>query len=96
MSRNAGQRLVAVLRRELPAVVDLLASTAVEELRIEQDETVFAIKRSLGAAETSDADTAAAEIPEAATERQPPPSDDAAPPPADTWTMIAPCVGISA
>ncbi len=94
MSRNAGQRLVAVLRRELPAVVDLLASTAVEELRIEQDETVFAIKRSLGAAETSDADTAAAEIPEAATERQPPPSDDAAPPPADTWTMIAPCVGI--
>ena len=98
MSRDAGQRLVAVLHRELPAVVDLLEGTAVEELRIEQDETVFAIKRPMGVAAPPAAATAAAEIPEAATseaatEQQPPPPA-AAPPPVEDWTMIAPCVGI--
>ena len=98
LSRDAGQRLVAVLHRELPAVVDLLEGTAVEELRIEQDETVFAIKRPLDVAAPPEAATADAEIPEAATseaatEQQPPPPA-AAPPPAEDWTMIAPCVGI--
>ena len=105
LSRDAGQRLVAALHRDLPAVVDLLEGTAVEELRIEQDETVFAIKRPLVTAAPpevaiSDSD---AEIPEeatsdAATEQQPPPPaaapTDDAPPPAESWTMTAPCVGI--
>ena len=98
LSRDAGQRLVAALHRDLPAVVDLLEGTAVEELRIEQDETVFAIKRPLSTAAPPEAATADAEIPEAATseaatEQQPPPAA-AAPPPAEGWTMIAPCVGI--
>ena len=104
MSQSAGQRLVAALHRDLPAVVDLLEGTAVEELRIEQDETVFAIKRPLGVAAPPEAVTADsdAEVPEAvtsesatsdaATEQQPPPA--AAPPPAESWTMTAPCVGI--
>ena len=100
LSRDAGQRLVAALHRDLPAVVDLLEGTAVEELRIEQDETVFAIKRPLVTAappETStaesDAEIAEAATSDAATEQQPPPPA-AAPPPAEGWTMIAPCVGI--
>ena len=104
LSQSAGQRLVAALHRDLPAVVDLLEGTAVEELRIEQDETVFAIKRPLGVAAPPEAVTADsdAEVPEAvtsesatsdaATEQQPPPA--AAPPPAESWTMTAPCVGI--
>ncbi len=105
LSRDAGERLVAALHRDLPAVVDLLEGTAVEELRIEQDETVFAIKRPLGVAappETviaaADAETAEAATSDATTEQELPPpaaapSDDA-PPPAESWTMIAPCVGI--
>ena len=105
LSRDAGARLVAALHRDLPVVVDLLEGTAVEELRIEQDETVFAIKRPLGVAAPpevaiSDSD---AEIPEvatsdAATEQQPPPPaaapTDDTPPPAESWTMTAPCVGV--
>ena len=105
LSRDAGQRLVAALHRDLPAVVDLLEGTAVEELRIEQDETVFAIKRPLVTAappETStaesDAEIAEAATSDAATEQElPPPAaapTDGAPPPAEGWTMIAPCVGI--
>lgn len=109
LSRDAGQRLVAALHRDLPAVVDLLEGTAVEELRIEQDETVFAVKRPLGVAappavatadsdaEIPDADTSEPAISAAATEQQPPPAaapTDDAPPPAESWTMTAPCVGI--
>ncbi|MDE2994258.1 MAG: hypothetical protein OXU67_10285 [Chloroflexota bacterium] len=86
MSRDAGQRLVAALHRDLPAVVDLLEGTAVEELRIEQDETVFAIKRPLGVAAPPETVIAGSdtEIPEAATsdatteQELPPPA--AAPP----------------
>ncbi len=98
LSRDAGQRLVAALHRDLPAVVDLLEGTAVEELRIEQDETVFAIKRPLGIAappeavtSDSDAEIPEAGISEAAMEQHPPPPPS---PPAEEWTMIAPCVGI--
>ena len=105
LSRDAGQRLVAALHRDLPAVVDLLEGTAVEELRIEQDETVFAIKRPLGVAappevDTSDTDAEILEdaTSDTATEQQPPPPaaapPDDAPPPAESWTMPAPCVGI--
>ncbi len=105
LSRDAGQRLVAALHRDLPAVVDLLEGTAVEELRIEQDETVFAIKRPLVTAappETStaesDAEIAEAATSDAATEQElPPPAAapaDDTPTPAENWTMIAPCVGI--
>ena len=100
MSQSAGQRLVAALHRDLPAVVDLLEGTAVEELRIEQDETVFAVKRPLGIAAPPEAATADAEIPEAATPEadtaatEQPPPPPVAPPPAEDWTMIAPCVGI--
>ena len=104
LSRDAGQRLVAALHRDLPAVVDLLEGTAVEELRIEQDETVFAIKRPLVTAappETStgesDAEIAEAATSDAATEQELPPPAAAptadAPTPAENWTMIAPCVG---
>lgn len=105
LSRDAGQRLVASLQRDLPVVVDLLEGTAVEELRIEQDETVFAIKRPLGVAAppevaTSDADaeTPGAATSDAATEQELSPAAaapmDDAPPPAESWTMAAPCVGI--
>lgn len=105
LSRDAGQRLVASLQRDLPAVVDLLEGTAVEELRIEQDETVFAIKRPLGVAALPETVIAGSdtEIPEAATsdatteQELPPPAaapTDDAPPPAESWTMTAPCVGI--
>lgn len=105
LSRDAGQRLVAALHRDLPAVVDLLEGTAVEELRIEQDETVFAIKRPLGVAAPPETVIAGSdtEIPEAATsdatteQELPPPAaapTDDAPPPAESWTMTAPCVGI--
>ena len=105
LSRDAGQRLVAALHRDLPAVVDLLEGTAVEELRIEQDETVFAIKRPLGVAAPTETVIAGSdtEIPEAATsdatteQELPPPAaapTDDAPPPAESWTMTAPCVGI--
>ncbi len=108
LSRDAGERLVTALHRDLPAVVDLLEGTAVEELRIEQDETVFAVKRPLGVAappevatadsdaEIPNADTSEPVISVAATEQPSPaaaPSDDA-PPPAESWTMTAPCVGI--
>ncbi len=105
LSRDAGARLVAALHRDLPAVVDLLEGTAVEELRIEQDETVFAIKRPLGVAAPPETVIAGSdtEIPEAAisdvtTEQElPPPAaapTDDAPPPAESWTMTAPCVGV--
>lgn len=105
LSRDAGQRLVAALQRDLPAVVDLLEGTAVEELRIEQDETIFAIKRPLGVAAppeaviaASDAETLEDATSDAATEQQSPPPaaapTDDAPPPAESWTMTAPCVGI--
>ena len=103
LSRDAGARLVAALHRDLPAVVDLLEGTAVEELRIEQDETVFAIKRPLGVAAPPPAVVAASDaeapdsviaeeaLPDAEPEQQPP---AAAVPPAESWTMTAPCVGI--
>lgn len=94
LSRNPAQRLVAALRRELPAVVELLEGTAVEELRIEHGETVFAVKRSLGTAEMSDADTPEATVEPRPTPLAAVPRDDSAPASADTWTMTAPCVGI--
>lgn len=105
LSRDAGERLVAALHRDLPAVVDLLEGTAVEELRIEQDETVFAIKRPLGVAappETviagSDTEILEAATSDATTEQElPPPAaapPDDVPPPAESWTMTAPCVGV--
>ena len=105
LSRDAGERLVAALHRDLPAVVDLLEGTAVEELRIEQDETVFAIKRPLvtaappeAAISDPDAEIIEDATSDAASEQQPAPpaaapSDDA-PPPAESWTMTAPCVGV--
>ena len=100
-SLHAPERLVAVLNRELPAVMGLLEGTAVEELRIEQDEAVFAIKRPLGVAAPPEGATAGADAAtsDAATEQELPlsaaaPSDDEAPPAAENWTMTAPCVGI--